>query len=59
MRLLTFCAAALGLTCARALTVPDVFEKIEQNLPTRDAPPPKYFRKLEPYTLAVEFEMQM
>ncbi|KIL84850.1 hypothetical protein FAVG1_11720 [Fusarium avenaceum] len=47
MRLLAFCAAALGLTCARALTVPEVFEKIEQKLPTREAPPPKYFLESE------------
>ncbi|KAI6760550.1 hypothetical protein HG530_009410 [Fusarium avenaceum] len=47
MRFLTFCAAALGLTCARALTVPEVFEKIEQKLPTREAPPPKYFLESE------------
>ncbi|KAF4985643.1 hypothetical protein FGRMN_11141 [Fusarium graminum] len=45
MRLAAFCAIAFGLTCASALTVPNILNKIEQRLPIRDPPPPKYFRE--------------
>ncbi|KAF5025665.1 hypothetical protein F66182_2271 [Fusarium sp. NRRL 66182] len=44
MRFSAFYAAALWLTSASALAVPDVLAKIEQKLPTREPPPPKYFK---------------
>ncbi|KAI1062434.1 hypothetical protein LB506_006340 [Fusarium annulatum] len=49
MRLSASIAVALGwITSASAFGVPDVLQKLEQKLPTRDAPPPKYFT-LEPH----------
>lgn len=46
MRLSASIAVALGwITSASAFGVPDVLQKLEQKLPTRDAPPPKYFSK--------------
>ncbi|CVK94268.1 related to mannosylphosphorylation protein MNN4 [Fusarium mangiferae] len=50
MRLSASIAVALGwITSASAFGVPDVLQKIEQKLPTRDAPPPKYFREASQY----------
>ncbi|KAF9779060.1 hypothetical protein IL306_002746 [Fusarium sp. DS 682] len=50
MRLSAFIAVALAwITSASAFGVPDVLEKLEQKLPTREAPPPKYFREASQY----------
>ncbi|KAM5517825.1 hypothetical protein FOXYSP1_08610 [Fusarium oxysporum f. sp. phaseoli] len=53
MRVSAIIAVALGwITSASAFGVPDVLQKIEQKLPTREAPPPKYFSEctlLGPY----------
>ncbi|KAF4949011.1 hypothetical protein FGADI_9296 [Fusarium gaditjirri] len=50
MRVSAFIAVSLGwITSASAFGVPDVLQKLEQKLPTRDAPPPKYFREASQY----------
>ncbi|EGU74828.1 hypothetical protein FOXB_14665 [Fusarium oxysporum f. sp. conglutinans Fo5176] len=50
MRVSAIIAVALGwITSASAFGVPDVLQKIEQKLPTREAPPPKYFREASQY----------
>ncbi|KAF4965178.1 hypothetical protein FSARC_6996 [Fusarium sarcochroum] len=49
MRVSAFCAVATWITCASGLVVPNVLAGIEQKLPIRDPPPPKYFKEASQY----------